>query len=292
MAYTRVNWEDLPSTNTPRNATNLNKMDAGIKENDDKLNGTKPMGSIIVDDIKCKNLFNKDSWIKSYINPSTGVIVTSYNAALFDYIEVNSLTNYSTSLSTTVTDYRISYYTSNLSWISSSSSSTSNNTFTTPSNCAYVRIYINVDGNGIDQTKIDSLNFQFRKKIENEEVYSEDEIRIGTWIDKKPLYRKVFTITSLTSSNTNLVDVSNLSIDYAKISGTIITSTGAKFPINLYDSASNYSVIILSDAGYIRGRGAIGSGTLSKCIVILEYTKTTSGTRMLNIVDEGEEENR
>lgn len=30
MAYTRVNWENLPSTNTPVNATNLNKMDAGI----------------------------------------------------------------------------------------------------------------------------------------------------------------------------------------------------------------------------------------------------------------------
>lgn len=32
MAYTRVNWEDLPSTNTPINATNLNKMDEGIYE--------------------------------------------------------------------------------------------------------------------------------------------------------------------------------------------------------------------------------------------------------------------
>lgn len=32
MAYTRVNWENLPSTNTPVNATNLNKMDKGIKD--------------------------------------------------------------------------------------------------------------------------------------------------------------------------------------------------------------------------------------------------------------------
>lgn len=40
MAYERVNWENLPSTNTPVNATNLNKMDAGIAnavENLDKL---------------------------------------------------------------------------------------------------------------------------------------------------------------------------------------------------------------------------------------------------------------
>lgn len=34
MAYERVNWENLPSTKTPVNATNLNKMDAGIKDLD------------------------------------------------------------------------------------------------------------------------------------------------------------------------------------------------------------------------------------------------------------------
>lgn len=33
MAYTRVNWEDLPSTETPINAENLNKMDEGIYDN-------------------------------------------------------------------------------------------------------------------------------------------------------------------------------------------------------------------------------------------------------------------
>ena len=31
MAYERVNWENLPSTNTPVNADNLNKMDEGLK---------------------------------------------------------------------------------------------------------------------------------------------------------------------------------------------------------------------------------------------------------------------
>ena len=31
MAYNRVNWQDKPSTATPINAENLNKMDSGIK---------------------------------------------------------------------------------------------------------------------------------------------------------------------------------------------------------------------------------------------------------------------
>lgn len=40
MAYTRVNWENLPSTNTPVNATNLNKMDAGIANSVEKTGDT------------------------------------------------------------------------------------------------------------------------------------------------------------------------------------------------------------------------------------------------------------
>ena len=34
MAYTRVNWENYPSTNTPINEDNLNNMDNGIYQND------------------------------------------------------------------------------------------------------------------------------------------------------------------------------------------------------------------------------------------------------------------
>ena len=40
MAYTRVNWENLPSTNTPVNADNLNKMDAGIANAVEKTGDT------------------------------------------------------------------------------------------------------------------------------------------------------------------------------------------------------------------------------------------------------------
>lgn len=85
MAYTRVNWEDLPSTNTPINATNLNKMDLGIFNLDinkadityvdDYTDGTKPMGSIVVDDVNCKNLFSGVMY-NGIINQS-GVYVTN-----------------------------------------------------------------------------------------------------------------------------------------------------------------------------------------------------------------------
>lgn len=37
MAYTRVNWENLPSTNTPVNATNLNKIENELSDLDNKI---------------------------------------------------------------------------------------------------------------------------------------------------------------------------------------------------------------------------------------------------------------
>lgn len=56
MAYSKTNWENLPSTNTPITASNLNNIETGIKDNDDMLLGNKPMGSIIVEGISSKNL--------------------------------------------------------------------------------------------------------------------------------------------------------------------------------------------------------------------------------------------
>ena len=41
MAYERVNWENLPSTKTPVNADNLNKMDEGIANIDAKINSNE-----------------------------------------------------------------------------------------------------------------------------------------------------------------------------------------------------------------------------------------------------------
>ena len=87
MAYERVNWENLPSTKTPVNADNLNKMDEGIAnavEKSDLLNLIYPVGSIYisVNSTNPANLFGgtweqiKDRFLlsagNSYTNGSTG----------------------------------------------------------------------------------------------------------------------------------------------------------------------------------------------------------------------------
>ena len=62
MAYERVNWENLPSKNTPVNAANLNKMDekiANAVEKSELLNLIYPVGSIYmsVNNTSPANLF-------------------------------------------------------------------------------------------------------------------------------------------------------------------------------------------------------------------------------------------
>ena len=55
MAYTRVNWENLPSTDTPINAANLNIMDAGIKDLDTEMGNCMKYTTVNVsslDDLK------------------------------------------------------------------------------------------------------------------------------------------------------------------------------------------------------------------------------------------------
>lgn len=41
LSYSRVNWQQSPSKSTPLSATNLNVMDAGIKNNNDMISNIR-----------------------------------------------------------------------------------------------------------------------------------------------------------------------------------------------------------------------------------------------------------
>lgn len=167
MAYTRVNWQDLPSTATPRNATNLNIMDAGIKDIDDKVLGNASMGDITV----------------SGITSTTGV-----------------------------------------------------------------------------------------------DKYSTTETRVGTWIDGKPLYRRVFEIptTSLSSSSTTAISINGIgTVNVIDVRGYIYVATSKyRYSINgmrtldfgwRYDTQNHGMQLLV-------GTGLSAEGSVNG-IAIVEYTK-------------------
>ena len=105
-------------------------------------------------------------------------------------------------------------------------------------------------------------------------TYSTTEIRIGTWLGK-PLYRKVFNVNSISTSNTDLVNITSLNYSQiVKVYGMLNTDNNQHFPIPLTDSSANYSVIFATSTA-LRGRAAVGSGNFANAWLAVEYTKTT-----------------
>ena len=104
VTYARINWEDTPSTKTPINASNLNKMDKGIDECAsaiNKLNETTSELNTNLDDLAfvkyhiANEIINISSYSSStnpYITPADGyanITVTSTTLAGSLFIMVN-----------------------------------------------------------------------------------------------------------------------------------------------------------------------------------------------------------
>lgn len=71
LSYSRVNWQQSPSKGTPWNATNLNIMDAGIKNNNDMISNlrdevTQLNSNIGVKNSFCKNIASVDGTLEGY----------------------------------------------------------------------------------------------------------------------------------------------------------------------------------------------------------------------------------
>lgn len=81
LSYSRVNWQQSPSKSTPWNATNLNIMDAGIKNNNDMISNIRDEiiqlnSNIDVKSCFCKNIasdgtFEGYGYNYCYYNKST-----------------------------------------------------------------------------------------------------------------------------------------------------------------------------------------------------------------------------
>ena len=117
----------------------------------------------------------------------------------------------------------------------------------------------------LNQTNLNKIENEL-EKLDKLSIYSTEEVKIGTWIDGKPLYRIVASINLQNyTSWTNLVHISNL-----------------KRVINIYGSLNNiiipryespsYFTQFLYENNYIKVmcNGNTGGGYL-----VIEYTKTT-----------------
>ena len=89
--YTRVNWEDSPSTNTPISAENLNKMDKGIEDAHKKCTEI----SETIDDLSFElmitevvNGIGKVAIVRKVKTPSGGVTQVGSKLIIIDGVTV------------------------------------------------------------------------------------------------------------------------------------------------------------------------------------------------------------
>lgn len=100
--------------------------------------------------------------------------------------------------------------------------------------------------------------------------YSTTEQRIGTWIDGKPIYRKVINFTN-TSTNWETIDTISTLNEIVRMNGYVYDSDNNKTAIPSYgtDSVSLY----VTQSGAIRKKATSYYQNKSG-VLIIEYTKT------------------
>lgn len=133
---------------------------------------------------------------------------------------------------------------------------------------------------GINDGVIEAKNY-----TDELQTYSTTETRIGTWIDGKPLYRKVFTDTmpQVQTDGTFVnkqIDISSLNVEYASIkSADFIGYPYGEISVNTIptlnpNNLSQGSVIDIY-GGDLEIRSNRTIWNVFTFYVVLEYTKTT-----------------
>lgn len=128
---------------------------------------------------------------------------------------------------------------------------------------------------------MDQVNSAIDTKLdayEPQEVYSTEEVRIGTWIDGKPLYRRVIPITLPTGDGYVSSPISSVPyVDWpVSMQGFVRATEGSCVPISFYgsDGATTLGIQFTTSDGFyafVKSQYLFGvSG-----YIIFEYTKTT-----------------
>ena len=264
----------------------------------DRFDGTKPMGDVVVDSIKTKNLLDTAKFVAGSSSVS---ILDAKNGTL----EIQSTSGYYSQANQTIslkanTTYTISYNgvaeqtgsavvcairnladTATIARQEGSGDKTL--TFTTTENGAIIRFMVTAETN-TGKTKYTNIQLEEGsiattytpyQELNNQEVYSTGETRIGTWIDGKPLYRKVISSTtpSQVNTGTNIYNANSLNIDRI-----VNLSFNFKGMYNEYATASNVIIMFTRLSGTDR-QIACTCTLADYCnkpfYFILEYTKST-----------------
>lgn len=141
--YTRINWENEPSVETPLNAKNLNNMDKGIDDLDNKLiENTEDINGWLN---RAVSILNKDTLTENYyVDGNSGTVISNSSFSLSDYTDVSNYDSIWVSYGIS----HFAFYDSNKSFISGvvrTSAHLPSAIYKTPSNAVYGRFSVYID---------------------------------------------------------------------------------------------------------------------------------------------------
>lgn len=108
----------------------------------------------------------------------------------------------------------------------------------------------------------------------SQDVYSTEETIIGTWIDGKPIYRKVLQFTSPSVTDEATVTTIPTALKIKNMYGFLASKNGEQMPIGFSDTNAIIVACIKSN-GDIRMHANLSHYTSCNCFFVIEYTKTT-----------------
>jgi len=119
------------------------------------------------------------------------------------------------------------------------------------------------------------------EETEQRSAYSTNEIKIGTWVDGKAIYRKVFPVTLSSAYNNSDTAIANSIIsdldELVFLHGTLKNDYGNWFPVTRINPNGNTSIAVgvyyNSQQGIVLSIGQLSISNSSKAYLIAEYTK-------------------
>ena len=125
----------------------------------------------------------------------------------------------------------------------------------------------------------DSDMNQIKYAINDSTSYSNTEEVVGTWIDGKPIYRKVITHTISDTTATNVTIATNISnmetlVNARGVGNFIFESNKIAMPLTFYNSGGWNSYHVIQNGTNITYQKA-ENWPVTELHFILEYTKTT-----------------
>lgn len=196
----KKNFEDLPSENTPVKASELNDMQDGIEKSVNYIGSTQPITGEKVWLKTGKNLFNKNNVINGYRFGSDGSLYADSDFSATDFIEVNSSTQYTVSWVIQIVQC-VCYYDENKNFISRNGSEA---TFTTPSNCKYIRASVTTENINSAQIELGSTATTYEPYIDKEILVKNNSGAFEKFYSQKDIAAKVEKTIEITSTGQDL----------------------------------------------------------------------------------------